>query len=70
MYILQQVRIQLNELCRRVRRLWARWQRRDPPAWVIALVGMAMGLCLLLITLAWLGVLCLLEYIAVARSGR
>ncbi len=54
MRMLHRIRCRLAELCRRMRRLWAIWQRRDPSAWVVALVGMALGLGLFLMTLLWL----------------
>ena len=60
----QRGRFRLAERYRRVRRLLAIWRRRDPKAWVVALVGMALGLCLFLIQLALLGALRLVAYIA------
>ena len=42
------------DLVRRVRRLISVWQSHDPPAWVAALVGMALGLGLFLLALALL----------------
>ncbi len=59
----QRARFQLAERFRRVRRVLAIWRRRDPRAWVLALVGMAMGLCLFLMQLAWIGVLRLVAYV-------
>jgi len=62
--MLQRVRFLLAERRRRVRRVLAIWRRRDPKAWVIALVGMALGLGLFLMTLALVGALRLVAYVA------
>jgi hypothetical protein len=40
-----------------LRRLLAIWRRRDPKPWVLALLGMALGLCLFLLQLALIGAL-------------
>ena len=53
----RQVRFRLAEHHRRLRRRLTIWRRRDPKPWVVALLGMALGLCLLLPVLAWIGVL-------------
>ena len=45
-------RLRLAERRRRVRRLLAIWRRRDPKAWIVALMGMVLGLCLFLLQLA------------------
>jgi hypothetical protein len=60
----QGVGVWLAERRRRVRRLLAIWRRRDPRAWVVALVGMALGLGLFLVMLAWVGALRLVAYVA------
>jgi hypothetical protein len=54
---------QLAQRCRRVRSLLASWRRRDPKAWVVALVGMALGIGVFLLMLAELGVLRLVAYV-------
>ena len=59
----QRVRLWLAERRTRVRCLLAAWQQRNPPAWVLALVGMAMGICLFLMILAWVGILRLVSYV-------
>jgi len=53
----RQVRFRLAEHHRRFRRRLTIWRRRDPKPWVVVLLGMALGLCLLLPVLAWIGVL-------------
>jgi hypothetical protein len=60
----QRVRFRLAERRRRVRRLLALWRRRDPKAWIVALVGMAMGLGLFLLMLGLVGALRLVAYVA------
>lgn len=60
----QGVGVWLAERRRRVRRLLAIWRRRDPRAWGVALVGMALGLGLFLVMLAWVGALRLVAYVA------
>ena len=60
----QRVRFRLAERRRRVRRLLALWRRRDPKAWIVALVGMAMGLGLFLLMLGLVGSLRLVAYVA------
>jgi len=60
----RRVRFRLAERSRRVRRIIAVWRRRDPKPWVVALVGMALGLGLFLMALAWVGALRLLAYVA------
>jgi hypothetical protein len=59
----QRVRFRLAERCRRVRRLLALWRRRDPKAWIVALVGMAMGLGLFLLMLGLVGAFRLVAYV-------
>jgi hypothetical protein len=68
MHMLQRLRFRFAERYRRVRRRLAIWQRRDPKAWIIALIGMAMGLVVFLLTLAWVELLRVLH--AVAKSLR
>ena len=53
----QRLRFRLSERWRRLRRLLAIWRRRDPQPWVVALLGMAMGLGLFLMLLAWIAAL-------------
>ncbi len=53
-----------GDRARRLRRFLAIWRRRDPKPWVLALVGMALGLCLFLLQLALIGALRLGAYIA------
>ncbi len=53
----RQVRFRLAEQHRRLRRRLTIWRRADPKPWVVVLLGMALGLCLLLPVLAWIGVL-------------
>ncbi len=53
----RQVRFRLTEQRRRLRRRLTIWRRRDPKPWVVVMLGMALGLCLLLPVLAWIGVL-------------
>ena len=66
--MLQRLRFRFAERYRRVRRLLAIWQRRDPKAWIIALIGMAMGLVVFVMMLAWVELLHALH--AVAKSLR
>jgi hypothetical protein len=46
-----------------MRRLLALWRRPDPKAWIVALVGMAMGLGLFLLMLGLVGALRLVAYV-------
>jgi hypothetical protein len=62
----QRILFRLAERRRRLRRVLAVWRRRDPKPWVIALVGMAMGLSLFLLMLGLVGLLRLLDYVAEA----
>jgi hypothetical protein len=59
----QRVRFRLAERRRRMRRLLALWRRPDPKAWIVALVGMAMGLGLFLLMLGLVGALRLVAYV-------
>jgi len=59
-------RSRLAELQRRGRRLLADWRRRDPKPWVVALLGMALGLGILLFQLALVGVLRFVAYVVKA----
>jgi hypothetical protein len=52
------------EWLHRGRRRLAIWRRRDPRAWVIALVGMALGLVLFLMQLALVGALRVVGHVA------
>ncbi len=56
-------RLRLSEPLRRLRRRLAIWRRRDPKPWVLVLLGMALGLGLLLIPLAWIGLPSLLAWL-------
>jgi hypothetical protein len=64
----QRMSFRLAERSHRARRVLAIWRRRDPKPWVVALVGMALGLGTFLFMLAVVGVLRLAAY--VARSLR
>jgi hypothetical protein len=59
----RRVRFRLAERRRRMRRVLAIWRRRDPRPSVVALLGMAMGLCLFLFMLALVGLLRLGNYV-------
>ena len=56
-------RFRLAELHRRGRRLLANWRRRNPAPWVVALLGMALGLGLFLFQLALAGTFRFVAYV-------
>lgn len=46
------IQLRLAELRRRLRRFLATWRLRDPKPWVLALVGMTLGLGLFVLQVA------------------
>ena len=64
MRVLQRTLARLAESHRQVRHLMAIGQRRDPKGWVVALLGIALGLGVFLMTLIWVGALRLVVWIA------